>query len=86
MKRVILSLIRGYQRYLSPMKRTKCPYIPSCSAYGAEAVRIHGAFFGSLLALWRILRCNPFSSGGFDPVPAAPAFTRKIVYQNRKRK
>ena len=69
MKTFLLFLIRGYQRYLSPMKRTKCPYIPSCSAYGAQAVETHGAFIGSLLAIWRILRCNPFSRGGFDPVP-----------------
>ena len=54
---------------ISPMKRTKCPYIPTCSQYGLEAIEKYGAFRGSLLAVWRILRCNPFSHGGYDPVP-----------------
>ena len=61
--------IKFYQKYTSPMKGTKCPYIPSCSQYGLEAIQKHGAFKGSLLAVWRILRCNPFSKGGYDPVP-----------------
>jgi conserved hypothetical protein YidD len=51
------------------MKTTRCPYYPTCSAYGLEAVQKYGAFKGSLLAGWRILRCNPFSKGGYDPVP-----------------
>mgnify|MGYP003601923917 FL=1 len=51
------------------MKTTKCPYIPSCSDYGLEAVEKYGALKGGLLAAWRILRCNPFSKGGYDPVP-----------------
>lgn len=69
MKKILLSGIRFYQKYISPMKRTKCPYVPSCSAYGYEAINKYGAVKGSLLALWRILRCNPFSKGGYDPVP-----------------
>ncbi|WP_081675107.1 membrane protein insertion efficiency factor YidD [Butyrivibrio sp. LC3010] len=69
MKRVLIYLIKLYQRYVSPLKRTKCPYIPTCSQYGLEAIEKYGALKGSLLAAWRILRCNPFSSGGYDPVP-----------------
>ncbi|WP_081843230.1 membrane protein insertion efficiency factor YidD [Butyrivibrio sp. WCE2006] len=69
MKRVLIYLIKIYQRYVSPLKRTKCPYIPTCSQYGLEAIEKYGALKGSLLAAWRILRCNPFSSGGYDPVP-----------------
>lgn len=69
MKKVLIALIRMYQKYISPLKTTKCPYIPTCSQYGMEAIEKHGAFKGSLLAAWRILRCNPFSKGGFDPVP-----------------
>lgn len=69
MKKILIAGIRLYQKYLSPLKRTKCPYIPSCSQYGLEAIERHGAWKGSLLAVWRILRCNPFSKGGFDPVP-----------------
>ena len=51
------------------MKRTKCPYCPSCSAYGLEAIQKHGAIKGGALAAWRLIRCNPFSRGGYDPVP-----------------
>ncbi|MBP5554744.1 MAG: membrane protein insertion efficiency factor YidD [Lachnospiraceae bacterium] len=69
MKRFLIWLISIYQKYFSPLKRYKCPYYPTCSAYGKEAIQVHGAFVGSLLALWRILRCNPFSHGGYDPVP-----------------
>ena len=70
MKRVFLFVIRFYQKYLSPLKRTGCrKYIPTCSEYAAQAITRHGALKGSVLALWRILRCNPFSAGGIDPVP-----------------
>ncbi len=69
MKRIILSGIRFYQKYISRLKTTKCPYFPSCSEYGYEAVEKYGALKGGMLALWRILRCNPFSKGGYDPVP-----------------
>ena len=69
MKKILISGIRFYQKHISPLKRTKCPYIPTCSQYGLEAIEKYGAFKGSALALWRILRCNPFSKGGYDPVP-----------------
>ena len=69
MKKILIALIRFYRKFISPMKRTKCPYIPSCSEYGMEAIEKHGAIKGSFLAIYRILRCNPFSKGGYDPVP-----------------
>ena len=69
MKRVLILGIRGYQKYLSPLKTVHCPYTPTCSQYALEAVEKHGALKGSLLATWRILRCNPLSHGGYDPVP-----------------
>ncbi len=69
MKKILIFLIKLYRKYISPLKRTKCPYIPTCSEYGLEAIEKYGALKGSLLAAWRILRCNPFSSGGYDPVP-----------------
>ena len=69
MKTVFIFLIKLYQKYLSPLKSTKCPYIPTCSQYGLEAIQKYGAIKGGLLAIWRILRCNPFSNGGYDPVP-----------------
>ena len=69
MKKILMGFINLYKKYISPLKRTKCPYIPSCSEYGLEAIEKHGALKGSVLAIWRVLRCNPFSKGGFDPVP-----------------
>ena len=69
MKHVLIFGIKLYRKYLSPLKRTKCPYIPTCSEYGLEAIEKYGAIKGGLLAAWRIMRCNPFSSGGYDPVP-----------------
>ena len=68
-KRFLIWLILFYKKYISPIKTTKCPYFPSCSDYGLEAIRKHGVMKGGLLAVWRILRCNPFSKGGYDPVP-----------------
>ena len=69
MKKILISGIRMYQKYLSPLKTTCCPYTPTCSHYAIQAIEKHGAFKGSLLAAWRIMRCNPLSKGGFDPVP-----------------
>lgn len=69
MKKIIVAGIKGYRKYISPVKTVRCPYIPTCSEYGLEAVEKYGAIKGSALAAYRILRCNPFSSGGFDPVP-----------------
>ena len=69
MKRILIKSIRLYQRYISPVKYTRCPYYPTCSNYGLEAIEKYGALKGSVLAIWRILRCNPFSRGGYDPVP-----------------
>ena len=61
--------IRVYQKYLSPLKQTKCPYYPTCSQYGLEAIEKYGAVKGGAMGVWRVLRCNPFSRGGYDPVP-----------------
>lgn len=69
MKNILIAMIRFYQKFLSPLKHTRCPYTPTCSQYGLEAIQKKGAVKGSLLACWRILRCNPFSKGGYDPVP-----------------
>jgi len=69
MSRVLIALIRVYQRFISPLLGPQCRYAPTCSQYAVEALRTHGAIKGSALAGWRILRCNPFSRGGFDPVP-----------------
>ncbi|MCD8110702.1 MAG: membrane protein insertion efficiency factor YidD [Clostridiales bacterium] len=69
MKKVLIFLIKFYQKCISPTRMATCPYFPSCSCYGLEAVQKYGALKGGALAAWRILRCNPFSKGGYDPVP-----------------
>ena len=72
----LIWLIRLYQRGISPYTPSVCRFTPTCSHYAVEALQKHGVVFGSLLALWRILRCNPLFHGGYDPVPDR-LFTRK---------
>ena len=70
-KKILIGLVRVYQKYLSPLKgHSTCIYFPTCSQYAIEAIEKYGIFKGGALACWRILRCNPFSKGGFDPVPS----------------
>ena len=69
MKRLLLTLIGAYQRLVSPALPRRCRYEPTCSAYATQSIRRFGPVRGLLLAGWRLLRCNPFSHGGFDPVP-----------------
>lgn len=66
--RLALLPIRGYRRFLSPALGRRCRYYPTCSAYAEESIRELGAVRGAVLAAWRLLRCNPFSNGGLDPV------------------
>jgi putative membrane protein insertion efficiency factor len=69
LKRVFMAAIRFYQRFLSPLKpMPTCRFLPTCSSYALEAIQLRGVARGTLMALWRILRCNPFVPGGFDPV------------------
>jgi putative membrane protein insertion efficiency factor len=69
--RVLMVLITGYRRFISPLLGPHCRFAPSCSAYALEALRVHGALRGTWLALRRLARCHPFNPGGFDPVPPA---------------
>ena len=70
MKQLLMAMVRFYQKHISPLKPSgTCKYIPTCSQYALEALERHGALKGTLLAVWRVLRCNPFSEGGYDPVP-----------------
>lgn len=69
MRKFVTSAIRFYQRQISPLSPPRCRYIPTCSEYALEAVEKYGAVKGSWLAAKRILRCNPFHKGGYDPVP-----------------
>lgn len=66
---ILLAPIRVWSRVISPALPPRCRYYPSCSRYAEEAIREHGALRGVGLAAWRVARCNPFSAGGFDPVP-----------------
>ena len=66
--RIMVNIIKIYQTVISPLFGRRCRFYPSCSDYFIDALRIKGVFKGTLAALWRILRCNPFNAGGYDPV------------------
>ena len=66
--RALTAPIRLYQQLISPALPRRCKYEPTCSAYAVEAIRTYGPLRGFVLAVWRVLRCNPFSHGGYDPV------------------
>ena len=68
MKRVLIALVKFYRKYISPLRPPCCRYYPTCSQYALEALEKYGALKGGWLALRRILRCNPFHKGGYDPV------------------
>lgn len=68
MKRFFVALIRGYQKYISPLIPPSCRFQPTCSQYAIEAIQKYGVLKGGCMAFWRILRCNPFGKGGYDPV------------------
>ena len=69
MKHVMIWLIRLYKKFISPLKPPCCRFTPTCSAYAIEAYKKRGFFIGSILTAYRLLRCNPFCKGGYDPVP-----------------
>ena len=70
MKKICISMIKFYRKYISPLKgRTTCIFYPTCSEYTIQAYEKYGFFKGTLLTVWRVLRCNPFNKGGYDPVP-----------------
>lgn len=69
MKKIVIGMIKIYQKVISPLTPPSCRFYPTCSHYGIEAVEKHGALKGSWLAVRRISKCHPFHEGGFDPVP-----------------
>jgi putative membrane protein insertion efficiency factor len=71
---VVTAPIVFYQRFISPGLPRRCRYEPTCSRYAVQAIRRYGILRGLVLAVWRVLRCNPFSLGGFDPVEAQTLF------------
>jgi putative membrane protein insertion efficiency factor len=73
----VVRVLAAYKRWISPWLPPACRFHPTCSEYASEAIAVHGVWRGTGLALWRLLRCQPFSRGGFDPVPAkSPAESR----------
>ena len=75
-RRVLVAPIRLYQRVISPALPRRCKYHPTCSDYAVQAIGSYGILRGSVLAVWRLLRCNPFSHGGYDPVSEQAVFRR----------
>lgn len=69
MKRLIIWLIQGYRQLISPLFPPTCRFQPTCSQYALEAIELYGVWQGSMMAIWRVLRCHPFHPGGYDPVP-----------------
>lgn len=74
LRRLLVLPIRAYQRVVSPLLGPRCRYYPSCSEYAAQAIARFGILRGLVLAAWRVLRCNPLSHGGFDPVEGQRLF------------
>ena len=74
---VLVGAVRTYQYTLRPFIGAHCRFEPSCSCYAIEALRAHGAGRGTALAAWRVLRCNPWTPGGYDPVPPADSPTQQ---------
>jgi len=68
MRRVLILLIRGYKKLISPMLPPSCRFYPTCSEYSIQALERYGAIKGSAKSIWRILRCNPLNKGGYDPI------------------
>ena len=82
---VLIGLVRGYRLVISPVLPPTCRYHPSCSAYALQALQVHGALKGVALAVWRLVRCNPFSGGGYDPVPAHGHWLPEVYPDGRPR-
>lgn len=83
MKRIMIALVRGYQRFISPLFPPSCRYYPTCSSYMIQAIQVHGAFKGLLMGMARILRCHPFVRGGIDYVPRNFSLKRNTVDKER---
>ena len=81
--KILIKLIELYRKNISPRKIPCCRFTPTCSAYAIEAIKKRGAFVGTLLSIWRILRCNPLCKGGYDPVPEKRA--KKAIKTNHSR-
>ncbi|MDT6981003.1 membrane protein insertion efficiency factor YidD [Levilactobacillus zymae] len=85
MRRLLMGLVRGYQRWISPLFPPTCRYYPTCSTYMLQALAKHGAVKGSLMGIARILRCHPFVHGGVDPVPDHFSLRRNVAAERAYR-
>lgn len=85
LKKLFILPIRFYQKYISPAKPPCCRFTPTCSQYAIDAIREWGVLIGLVLALWRVLRCNPFGKGGYDPVPENKR-KKRFLEKRRKQK
>lgn len=81
LKKSFLSIIRFYQRFISPMTPPTCRFYPTCSEYTKEAIEVYGAFKGGYMGVKRILKCHPFHEGGFDPVPLKKTNIHIIIHK-----
>lgn len=70
MRWLLIKMLKGYKKYISPKMGNNCRFTPTCSEYGMQALEIHGCIKGSVLTVWRVLRCSPFGKVGYDPPPA----------------
>ena len=80
MKRIFIFIIKCYHKYISPLLPSACRFYPTCSVYTAQAIERFGVIRGIALGFWRILRCNPFCRGGYDPVPEKFTFKRQVIH------
>jgi putative membrane protein insertion efficiency factor len=78
MKKMLIILIKGYRKFISPLFPPSCRFQPTCSQYSLEAIEKFGSFRGTWLGIKRILRCHPFHPGGYDPVPSLEKVRDKI--------
>ena len=81
-KKLLILLVRGYQKFISPLFPPACRYYPTCSNYTLQAIQKFGAFKGTLMGICRILRCNPLVKGGYDPVPDHFSLLRNTKWKN----
>jgi putative membrane protein insertion efficiency factor len=82
--KLLIVLVKGYQYALSPLLGSNCRYHPTCSSYTIEAIKLHGAGKGFLMGAWRIVRCNPFSKGGYEPVPGSCEHAQLSALDDKK--
>ena len=89
MKKILIKLIRGYKKYISPALGNNCRFSPTCSEYMMEALDVHGLGKGLLLSVWRLMRCSPFGKSGYDPVPESGMWknpNRRLIRESDYRK